>query len=197
MALDLAVAWRGRAQLVASLALLGLTGIVLISAFVRLRLYQDAYGWTELRFVVVAAILWLAVALGIAAALVLARMTRWTLHALGILLLVAVGVMNVVGPQAYVTDRNLERVVNPAIVPEGGRTGLDAGYLATLGDEAVPGIVAAYRQLPADARLAVDPFLRERRAALQADPSVQGWPAWNLTRARARAALEGWAPSRS
>ena len=28
-------------------------------------------------------------------------MTRWTLHALGILILVAVGVMNVVGPQAY------------------------------------------------------------------------------------------------
>ena len=195
MALDLVVAWRGRAQLVASLALLGLTGVVLLSAFVRLRLYQDAYGWTELRFVVVAAILWLAVALGIAAWLVLARMTRWTLHALGILVLVTIGAMNVVGPQAFVTDRNLERAVNPAIVPDGGRTGLDARYLATLGDEAVPGIVAAYPQLPVEARRAVDAFLEERRAALQADPSLQGWPAWNLTRARARAALEGWTPT--
>ena len=195
VALDLAVARRGRAQLVASLALLGLTGVVLLSAFVRLRLYQDAYGWTELRFVVVAAILWLAVALGIAAWLVLARMTRWTLHALGILVLVTIGAMNVVGPQAFVTDRNLERALNPAIVPAGGRTGLDAGYLATLGDEAVPGIVAAYPQLPVDARRAVDAFLEERRAALRADPSVQGWPAWNLTRARARAALERWAPT--
>ena len=161
----------------------------------RLRLYQDAYGWTELRFVVVVAILWLAVALGIAAWLVLARMTRWTLHALGILVLVTIGAMNVVGPQAFVTDRNLERAVNPAIVPDGGRTGLDAGYLATLGDEAVPGIVAAYPQLPIEARRAVNAFLEGRRAALQADPSVQGWPAWNLTRARARAALEGWTPS--
>jgi hypothetical protein len=195
VALDLAVARRVRAQLVASLALLGLTGIVLLSAFVRLRLYQDAYGWTELRFVVVVAILWLAVALGIAAWLVLARMTRWTLHALGILVLVAIGAMNMVGPQAFVTDRNLERAVNPAIVPEGGRTGLDASYLATLGDEAVPGIVAAYPQLPVDARRAVNAFLEERRAALRADTSVQGWPAWNVTRARARAALEGWTPT--
>ena len=142
----------------------------------------------------VVAILWLAVALGIAACLVLARMTRWTLHALGILLLVTIGAMNVVGPQAFVTDRNLERAVNPAIVPDGGRTGLDADYLATLGDEAVPAIVAAYPQLPIDARRAVNTFLEGRRAALHADPAVQGWPAWNLTRARARAALDGWTP---
>ena len=110
-------------------------------------------------------------------------------------MLVTIGAMNVVGPQAFVTDRNLERAVNPAIVPAGGRTGLDAGYLATLGDEAVPGIVGAYAQLPIDARRAVDAFLEGRRDALQADPSVQGWPAWNVTRARARAALEGWTPS--
>jgi hypothetical protein len=64
-----------------------------------------------------------------------------------------------------------------------------------LGDEAVPGIVAAYAQLPVDARRAVNAFLEERRDALRADPSVRGWPAWNLTRARARAALEGWTPT--
>ena len=31
--------------------------------------------------------------------------------------------MNVVGPQAFVTDRNLERALDPALVPAGGRTG--------------------------------------------------------------------------
>ena len=45
------------------LALLALTASSSLSAFVRLRLYQDAYGWTELRFVVLTAIVWLAVAL--------------------------------------------------------------------------------------------------------------------------------------
>jgi hypothetical protein len=192
VALDLGVAWRGRAQLMASIALLALTGVVLCSAFVRLRLYQDAYGWTELRFVVVVAIVWLAVALGIAAWLLLARMTRWTLHALGILVLVVVAGMNVVGPQSFVTDRNLERALNPAVVPVGGRTGLDADYLATLGDEAISSLVAAYPRLPGQSRRAADAFLAARREALQADPALQGWPAWNLTRLRARDALAGW-----
>ena len=125
----------------------------------------------------------------------LARMTRWTLHALGILLLITVAGMNLVGPQAFVTDRNLERAVNPASVPPGGRTGLDAAYLATLGDEAVPALVAAYPQLPATTRPDADAFLLERRTALQADPSLQGWPAWNLTRLRARDALARWDPA--
>ena len=54
VALDLAVARRGRARSsAASLALLGADRpSCSLSAFVRLRLYQDAYGWTELRFVV-------------------------------------------------------------------------------------------------------------------------------------------------
>ena len=195
VALDLVVAVRGRAQLVASLALLGLTAVVLLSAFVRLRLYQEMYGWTELRFVVGVAIAWLAVALAATAWLLLARMTRWTLHVLGIMVLVTVAGMNLIGPQAFVTDRNLERALNPAIVPAGGRTGLDGTYLATLGDEAVPAAVAAYASLPADARAPLDDFLVERRWALETEPQLQGWPAWNLTRERARAALAGWSPA--
>ncbi|HEY3335759.1 MAG TPA: DUF4173 domain-containing protein [Candidatus Limnocylindrales bacterium] len=196
VALDVVVAVRGRAQLVASLALLGLTGVVLLSAFVRLRLYQDMYGWTELRFVVVVAIGWLAVALVVTAWLLSARMTRWTLHGLGIMVLVTVAAVNVVGPQAFVTDRNLERALNPSIVPAGGRTGLDADYLSTLGDEAVPAVVAAYPSLPTDARRALEAFLVARRTALAAESGLHGWPAWNLTRERARAALAGWEPDR-
>ena len=122
-------------------------------------------------------------------------MTRWTLHVLGIMVLVTVAAMNLVGPQAFVTDRNLERALNPAIVPDGGRTGLDGGYLGSLGDEAVPAVVAAYPRLPADARATLDDFLVQRRIALATEPQLGGWPAWNLTRERARTALAGWAPA--
>ncbi len=195
VALDLVVAVRGRAQLVASLALLALTAIVLLSAFVRLRLYQDMYGWTELRFVVLVAIGWLAVALVATAVLLLGRMTRWTLHVLGVMVLLTVAGMNLVGPQVFVADRNLERTLNPAIVPAGGRTGLDGSYLGSLGDEAVPAVVAAYGALPAAARAELDGFLSARRTALATEPALRGWPAWNLTRERARAALAGWAPA--
>jgi hypothetical protein len=150
------------------------------------------YGWTELRFVVLTAIVWLAVALGLTGWLLVARLARWALHVLGVLTLVVVAGMNVVGPQAFVAERNLERALNPAIVPAGGRSGLDVGYLSELGFEAVPAVVAAYPALPADARAAVDPFLHDRAWVLESDPSVQGWPSWNVVRERARAALAEW-----
>lgn len=192
VALDLAVGRRSRVQLGASLTLLILTAVVLVSAFVRLRLYQDAYGWTELRFLVVVAIGWLAAALAIVAGLLLTRRTTWTLHVLGVLLLVTLGAMNVVGPQAFVAERNLERAIDPSLVPPDGRTGLDSDYLELLGDEAVPPIVAAFDRLPVADRLRLTPFLTWRAAELRTSPELQGWPAWNLSRERARQALAAW-----
>lgn len=192
-ALDLAVGRRSRVQLGASLTLLTLTAVVLVSAFVRLRLYQDAYGWTELRFLVVVAIGWLAAALAIVAGLVLTRRTVWTLHVLGVLLLVTLGGMNVVGPQSFVAERNLERATDPSLVPPDGRTGLDIPYLSTLGDEAVPAVVAAVDRLqdPAD-RARLSRFLEGRAADLRERPDLLGWPAWNLSRERSRQALAAW-----
>jgi hypothetical protein len=192
VALDLAVVRRSIAQLAAAVALLGLTAVVLASALLRLRLYQDAYGWTELRFVVLVAIGWLAAAVVVTIVLLASRRTRWTLHVLGIMVLVTVAGMNVVGPQAFVADRNLERALDPSLVPAGGRTGLDTPYLSSLGDEAVPAVARAIARLPDPAdRAWLERFLDGRAAELRENPSLLGWPAWNLARERARAALAG------
>ena len=76
-----AVAARRTAALVgAGLALAGLTAVVLASALLRLRIYQDAYGWTELRFYVLAAIVWLAIGIAITVALLARDRMRWLLH---------------------------------------------------------------------------------------------------------------------
>jgi hypothetical protein len=195
VALDALVGRRSRAQLAAGLALLGLTAIVLASALVRLRLYQEAYGWTELRFVVLVAIGWLGVALALVAGLLATRRTRWTLHVLGIAVLVVVAGMNAVGPQAFVAQRNLERALDPALVPPGGRTGLDAAYLWALGDEAVPAVVAAWPRLTSVDQAVLGPALVDRAGALAEDPAYAGWPSWNLARERARDALATWASS--
>ena len=53
---DRVVGRRSRAVVGASVVLLAFTAVVLVSALVRLRLYQDAYGWTELRFYVLTTI---------------------------------------------------------------------------------------------------------------------------------------------
>ena len=198
VALDLAVARRSRIQVGASFGLLALTIVVLASALVRLRLYQDAYGWTELRFVVLVAIGWLAVAIIATLALLAARRPQWTLHVLGIMTVMTVGGMNLIGPQAYVTDRNLERAIDPSLVPSGGRSGLDADYLISLGDEAVPAVIAALDRLPdAGDQGALEVFLLRRAAVLREDPSLAGWPSWNLARERAREALAAWEGGRA
>ena len=149
VALDLAVARRGRAQLVASLALLGLTAR---RAALRVRPAPALPGRVRLDRAPVRRRRRDPVARAsrsaIAAWLLLARMTRWTLHALGIMVLVTVAGMNVVGPQAFVTDRNLERASTRRSCPTAAGRVSTRSYLATLGDEAVPGIVAAYPQLP-------------------------------------------------
>lgn len=187
---DARVRRRSRGFVLAALGLLGLTGATLVSSLLRLRLYQDAYGWTELRFWVLLSIGWLAVALVAVGVLVVLGRSGRLVHVLGALGVAGMLVANVVGPQGFVAARNLERAINPELVPAGGRAGLDGAYLSTLGDDAVPAMVAAMPHLAAADRAAVRAHLEARRHELATDPTVSDWPAWNLAREQARAALE-------
>ena len=190
--LDLAVARRSRLQAGAAMVLLGLTLVILASALARLRLYQDAYGWTELRFVVLVSSGWLACAVVATVVLLARRQARFGLHVLGVLSVIALVGINGVGPEGFVTERNLERAANPSLVAAGGRTGLDAGYLWTLGDESIPPTVAALPSLNAADRATMEGLLRDRLVTLSSEIDSTGWPSWNLGRERARAALAAW-----
>ena len=110
----------------------------------------------------------------------------------GILLLVTLGAVNVVGPQALVAERSLERAIDASLVPPDGRTGLDADYLELLGDEAVPRIVAGFDRLPAGDRRRLIAFLAWRADELRTAPELKGRPVWNLSRERARQSLAAW-----
>lgn len=188
--LEATVRERGRAYVGALVGLIGMTGIVLLSSFVRLRIYQEAYGWTELRFWVFASIVFLALAFGAAAWLVLRGASRWLPHAVaaaGVAVLVGI---NAVGPQAFVTDRNLERALNPELVPPDGEVTLDTVYLGRLDADAVPALVAALPALPEPAHSEVRRSLSLFGLELDLEASRGDWPAWNLSRERARAALD-------
>jgi hypothetical protein len=181
-----------RATLTFRLATAGLalmTGIVLISAAVRLNIYQQVYGWTELRFYVLAAIVMLAFG-------VVATVTAIAARRVGAVpkLVLAAGLVialacNVIGPQAFVTTRNVERAANPALVPADGFTGLDTGYIATLSADVVPTLVQSLNQLPPDARDQVTVLLRRTAYVLRADAATTSWQSWNLSRQRALDAL--------
>ena len=189
LVLEAFVTRRSRRYVAAAVGLVALTLVVLASAYLRLRLYQDAYGWTELRFYVLAAILWLAIgALGTAVALATDR-TRWLLHGM-IALSVVVGIaFNLIGPVRFIAERNVERAVDPSLVPPDGRTGLDVYYLARLGTDADIVVAEAIPRLPAEERAAALAALGDNAAWLAADTEGQSWQAWNYSRERARALL--------
>jgi uncharacterized protein DUF4153 len=190
VALETAVPRRTRSYLWAAVALVLLTGIVLASALLRLRLYQDAYGWTELRFYALAVIAWLAVCLFFAALTLLADRTRWLLHAVAISALVVAAGVNLLDPPAFVASENVARALEPGRVPEGGETGFDAVYLAALGYDAVPVILDALPRLPERERAVLETSMARLRIDLQADAGARAWQAWNLARERARERLE-------
>ena len=185
------VAQPGWAVRLAAIALALLTGAILVSAAYRMSLYQAAYGWTELRFYVLAAILWLAVCLVAAIVALASARTGWLLRAaLAAGLLVAIGA-NAIAPQAFVTARNVERTIDPSLVAEGGWTGLDVEYISWLGADAVPVLVQAHDRLPLAERAEVERVLRGWANELRGQSATGGWPSWNLSRVVALEALTG------
>ena len=189
-----AVAARRTPLLVAAgLTLAGLTAVVLASALLRLRIYQDAYGWTELRFYVLATIVWLALGIAITMTLLARDRMAWLLHGLAIAALVVLAGMNVVGPSRVIAEQNVARVLDPSLVPPDGKSGLDVTYATQLGDDAIPALVRALPALPAQEARDLRWKLLRRRDALATAPAT-GWPAWNLGRERARALLAALPP---
>ena len=168
--LEATVARRSRPYIAALLGLLALTGVVLVSAALRLRLYQDAYGWTELRLYVARHDHRPGAPLALMAALAVTGRMRWLGHGLAVIGVVALVGLNLLAPAAFVAARNVERIIDPSLVAPGGHAGLDADYLGVLPDDAVPTLVAALPALPARDRPA-SWRSAGRQAELATDPA--------------------------
>ncbi len=148
-----------------SLGLLtSMTLVVVASALYRMHVYQEAYGFTQLRLLVDVFEGWLGL-LVIAVMVAGLRLTApWLargalLSGAGALFLLAA-----INPDGWVAERNVERF------HETGEA--DWAYLRTLSSDAVP----ALARLPDDARLcALGGF----------EPSDDDWLEWNLGRERA------------
>jgi hypothetical protein len=185
------LAVRSRPYLALATVLVGLTLLVLASAALRLQLYQDAYGWTELRLYVAVSIIAMAATLATLAVFLLTDRTRWLGHVMVVIGVVSLIGLNLIAPPAFVAERNLQRVIDPSLVPPDGEATLDADYLAVLPDDAIPAIVAALPDLPAFEAGRLRELLLQRREELQRDQAFAGPFAWNLGRERAREALQG------
>jgi hypothetical protein len=152
---------------VLSVALLGLVFVVIASALQRMRLYEQAYGLTELRVYAVGVILWLGVVFVWFAATVLRG--RRSLFAVGAVAagFAATAALNVLDPDALIARTNLDR---PRV---------DVSYVAALGDDAVPTLLEELPSLRPDLRRALAAEL------LQRGERSDDWRSFNFARARA------------
>jgi hypothetical protein len=180
-------AHEGAVRLVAW-ALVAETLLLLVSAFRRVWLYEDAYGFTTTRlyaqaYMLVMALVLLRLAWDLRAVVDTRRLARWA-AALGVLAFVTLGYWN---HEAWIARTNVER---------GLRTGvLDATYLVRgLSLDAVPALVDVLGSAPEPVAGPLREALRTRYTGARVRDCR--WFEWNLRRAQAARALEaaGLAP---
>ncbi|WP_426574858.1 DUF4173 domain-containing protein [Aquihabitans sp. McL0605] len=128
-------------------------GLVVVSLR-RLGLYDDAFGLTMLRLWVMGAAVWMGVVLLFIAArnAGVAWRREWVLGASLLVGAVLVVAADAADPEAFVVRHNVARAEHGA--------DLDARYLASLSDDAVPALVARWGALGPDGRPILEPALR-------------------------------------
>jgi hypothetical protein len=150
--------------------------VIMGSALHRMRLYQGAYGLTELRLYTTAFMLWLGVVFGWFGWTVLrGRRERFAWGALTTAL-EALVLLHVVNPDAMIVRVNAGRADAPMR--------FDAPYAASLSADAVPPLLAALPAVRHELRCAAADRLLDRWDRSDAD-----WRSWSLARGRARSAV--------
>ena len=157
------------------IGLLALVAVILVSAFLRLGLYEAAYGFTRLRTYTHVFMFWLGALL--AAIVVLELLRRERLFATA-MLLAALGFgasLALINVDGFIARQDVARA------PSG--QGLDVAYLASLSTDAVPALAANYQdlKLPAATRDGVGAALVCWQQLNTGNPP-EGWQGFNLSR---------------
>jgi hypothetical protein len=158
--------------------LVALVFVVLASALHRMHLYQDAYGFTELRLYTTAFMLWLAVVfLWFSVTVLRGSRERFAFVAVVAALAVVLG-LNAFNPDAYIVRANAARMAQ-------GKT-FDSEYAPLLSADAVPTLAKILPSLQGDKRADVESQI----LSWTRDDPPSDWRRWNLSRERARVIAE-------
>jgi hypothetical protein len=170
---------RGRRAIRLLAAALQLLAFLLMgSALNRMRLYQEAYGLTQLRFHTTAFMAWLALVFVLFATTVLRDRPRHFISGVVGSALAAVLLLAAVNPDARIVETNIERALSGAAFDH-------AHVRAELSADAVPALVRALNRLPVDGRCETAAWLLERWG-VDARRGEDSWRTWNHGRERAR-----------
>ena len=172
--------------------LVSLVLVMLVSAFQRLVLYENAYGFSRLRTYTHVFMIWLALLLVVVVALEFTRREHFAglamiLAALGFA--VSLSVLNV---DAVIVHQNVQRELKATAVAA-DQPELDAQYFLNLSDDAVPALAQAFqnKDLPETVREKVGAALFCKRYFDDQNERVVPWQGFHLSRYSAAQVLTG------
>ena len=159
------------------------TFIMLLSAHLRMSLYEEAYGFTYLRILTHAFMVYLFGLFVIS----LAKIWRPTIPLLKsyiVVSIVAYTLINYVNVDKVIAENNIERYNNG--------NSIDIAYLSSLSYDAVP-LLVDFRNNTTDQELAnqLENMLEDKKAKLEKDTP---WQSFNISKYRAKKALIGQEP---
>jgi hypothetical protein len=172
--------------------LLGLTCVMLVSAFKRLLMYEVAYGFTQMRIYPHVFMVWLGILLAWFAASLWWRPERFAIGVL-VVALGFVGTLDLLNPDALIVVQNFSRYQELRAGLEDAtswKRQVDAYYFAELSEDAVPALVAAADAATGQLRQVIEDDLRLRARAMAEETGWRRWQAYHLARWRAHQLLE-------
>ena len=159
----------------------GLTVLVLVilaSAFQRLGLYEEAFGFTRVRTYVHVFMVWLALLLVAVLVLEASNRLRWVATAAVIAAMGFTLTLSTINVDGFIATQNVARAASG--------NALDGAYLANVSVDAVPALVAAARDAGPLMRTRIEAQLACHQLVLDED---RAWQSASVSAARARSAL--------
>jgi hypothetical protein len=173
----------------------GLTVVMLVSAFKRLLLYEEAYGFTEARVYPHVFMIWLALLLGWFLVTLWLKPGRFAIG-LVVACIGFVGTLNVMNVDGFIVRQNIRRYELQGFdaFSYGGASyeRIDTYYLTRLSDDAIPALTDGVGRLKGQPKTNVEEHLQQRHKQLKTDDAGRTWPSYHLAHWRAFTSLENW-----
>lgn len=173
--------WKQRAFNGSSTVLIALMLGMLASAFQRMMLYEEAYGFTRLRLYTHSFMIWLAIVLPIFLIALYLNRARVFLLGTAATAIVYLALLNIVNTDALIVQENIARY------QQSGR--LDSYYLSQLSFDATPALVTSLDTVQGEKQRYLNDHLIRQYHRLDQMSQTQGWPIWHLGRAQALSSL--------
>jgi hypothetical protein len=158
---------------------IALVVVIILSAFRRLSLYEQAYGFTELRLYVHAFVIWLAVVFGLLMLKVVmnTEARRFSFQIL-VSALLGFALLNLLNPDAFVARKNLARLE--------ATDKIDIEYLTSLSSDSLPVIVSG---LGAKDQAMLTDYLTQYRNNHPLAKTPAPWQSFNFATSKAEAVM--------